>query len=46
MQWLAQCEFAYKGNNYKKKVPQNTIGGGVRESITMSLWQVKKVPNR
>ncbi|MBA0686648.1 hypothetical protein Goari_014239 [Gossypium aridum] len=40
VQGLAQCEFAYKGDNYKKK---NTISDGVKESTIMSLHQVKKL---
>ncbi|MFQ6621436.1 hypothetical protein Gotur_003049 [Gossypium turneri] len=35
-QGLAQCEFAYKGDNYKKK-------SGVNELMTMSIHQIKKV---
>ncbi|MBA0613563.1 hypothetical protein Godav_013968 [Gossypium davidsonii] len=35
MQRLAQCEFAYNGDNYKKK-----------ESMTMSHCQIKKTLGR
>ncbi|MBA0794609.1 hypothetical protein Gohar_018921, partial [Gossypium harknessii] len=39
-QGLAQCEFACKCDNYKKK---NMISGEVNESMTMSLRQAKKI---
>ncbi|MBA0762886.1 hypothetical protein Gotri_012435 [Gossypium trilobum] len=41
-QGLAQCEFAYNGDNYKKKVHEISV----KELMTMSLHQAKKVPDR
>ncbi|MBA0772132.1 hypothetical protein Gotri_007565 [Gossypium trilobum] len=41
-QGLAQCEFAYKGDNYNKKVREISV----KKSMTMSLCQVKKAPSQ
>ncbi|MBA0765824.1 hypothetical protein Gotri_014949 [Gossypium trilobum] len=42
MQGLAQCEFAYNGDNYKKKVHEISN----KESMTMSHCQIKKTLGR
>ncbi|MBA0786459.1 hypothetical protein Gotri_006966 [Gossypium trilobum] len=42
MQGLARCEFAYNGDNCKKKVREISV----KESMTMSLHQVKKTLGR